>query len=775
MLQKKGFTLVELLVVIVILGIITGISIPLIRNLQQNNEMKKYTTYMDSIKQSAKLYTNSYHEDMFGHNISGCTTISYKQLEEKGLLKDIMINDVSCNDEQTYVKVIKMENKYIYTVSLACGKRKNDGTIDVDITLPENEISGIEACKTSNNANVFFTSTPEYPSEAINYQKRNIEVKLNSHTGFHEDIDISYGFIKSENKPSNDIDAPAIIGGWKKLEVNYIGGNEQKGKIENGNIITLSSSKVTTPSNETGDYYIVLKIKNLKDLFGREWNDDTHKYDYVYLGTYRIDNTKPVFAEGSKIESSVSGYNHMKPKLRINVTDNYSNASNLRMCTSYNDDTCSKKIKNIKEKTNGWISYDGSKNLETEIKPTLDGSTHTVYVTVADAAGNYTTKSYSYRLAATITYDKNGGSGTMNPTYCNIGETCTLATNTYTRTNFDFLGWYNAASGGTKYDATTTITGNTTVYAHWKARNHEITYTSSTACASASNCTNVINCIEGCTVTINGGNSTTISAPIDRNWLVEFYASGTLSVPNSLAVDIHTVGGGGGGAGAGKSYRAGGGGGGYTKYVLNKTLSAGNYNIVVGTGGAGGAVDRNGSNGGTSSFGSIVSAGGGNGGKTGDPDNDGYGNGGAGGSGGGGSGLCAGYDCLNAGVGGSDGAAGQPTKGTTPTYGYVNFQNEGPGQGTTTKDFGNGTLRAGGGGGRNGSDTASSSRGAGGAGGGGRGAYYDAPSNSACSTNNMPSPGDDHYGGGGGGGAGRDSCSTGGRGGSGIVILRNKR
>jgi general secretion pathway protein G len=58
--NNKGFTLVELLVVIVILGIVTGLSIPLLRNVRENNEKKEYSTYMDTLEYSAKLYIDSY-------------------------------------------------------------------------------------------------------------------------------------------------------------------------------------------------------------------------------------------------------------------------------------------------------------------------------------------------------------------------------------------------------------------------------------------------------------------------------------------------------------------------------------------------------------------------------------------------------------------------------------------------------------------------------------------------------------------------------------------
>ena len=97
--DRKGFTLTELLVVIVILGIITGISIPLIRNLSSTFEKKKYTNYRDSMLTAGKLYNDSYSEDLFGHNEYVCSYITYEQLVEGNLLKDIDVADVSCNSD----------------------------------------------------------------------------------------------------------------------------------------------------------------------------------------------------------------------------------------------------------------------------------------------------------------------------------------------------------------------------------------------------------------------------------------------------------------------------------------------------------------------------------------------------------------------------------------------------------------------------------------------------------------------------------------------------
>ena len=209
--------------------------------------------------------------------------------------------------------------------------------------------------------------------------------------------------------------------------------------------------------------YVVLKINTLKDLSGRQWTTETGKSNYLYFGTYRVDNSKPVFSVDSTVVSNNEKYNSLDPKLQINVTDNrYSTTNDLRMCISYDSDTCSKKVKDIKN-NNGYEKYDSTKVLS-KIKEDLDGSNHTIFVTVGDAAGNYETKAYSYKLATsyTITYNSNGGNLCEPSSKTVIYDDATGKTwgnlCTPTRAHYVFDGWRNQSNTNITVDANSPIT-----------------------------------------------------------------------------------------------------------------------------------------------------------------------------------------------------------------------------------------------------------------------------------------------------------------------------
>ena len=230
------------------------------------------------------------------------------------------------------------------------------------------------------------------------------------------------------------------------------------------------------------------------------------------------------------------------------------------------------------------------------------------------------------------------------------------------------------------------------------------------------------------------------------NWRLKFLTSGVFTPKKGVVVDIFLLA---GGAGGGNSNGAlnkagGGGGGGRTGTVYSKRLNAGQgYSIVIGAGAP------NHSAGGDTHFYGEVDWGVAGGSAI--VESTHY-EGTSGGSGGGAATRSSG------GSNGGDGGSGDRGSGGT-------------GQHTTTYEFGDAslTLYAGGGGGGGGAYPDNYSAGAGGLGGGANGGggwnYLTNGNHAAANT------------GGGGGGAGVKSGqgASGGWGGSGIVVIRNKR
>jgi len=73
--------------------------------------------------------------------------------------------------------------------------------------------------------------------------------------------------------------------------------------------------------------------------------------------------------------------------------------------------------------------------------------------------------------SSTLTFDTNGGSGSVSPVVAVTGSIVTLPNPTLTRAGYTFAGWNTAADGtGTSYTAgsgTFTLSANTTLYAKW--------------------------------------------------------------------------------------------------------------------------------------------------------------------------------------------------------------------------------------------------------------------------------------------------------------------
>ena len=97
-------------------------------------------------------------------------------------------------------------------------------------------------------------------------------------------------------------------------------------------------------------------------------------------------------------------------------------------------------------------------------------------VVVAEEDATYTAQySETARVFYTITFNANGGEGSMEPQRFEVGVDTALNTNAFTRENYKFTGWNTAAdgSGATYADegAILELTGDMTLYAQWQIWN----------------------------------------------------------------------------------------------------------------------------------------------------------------------------------------------------------------------------------------------------------------------------------------------------------------
>ena len=126
--EKQGFTLVELLAVIVVLGLILSIAIPRITELIENARINAYIQNEEIMIRSTMNYI-ALNEEELPNEIGETKQVSLEQLQTDELIsviKDPNNKNEECNG---YILITKIEeNKYDYTPHLKCGDSRHIGS-----------------------------------------------------------------------------------------------------------------------------------------------------------------------------------------------------------------------------------------------------------------------------------------------------------------------------------------------------------------------------------------------------------------------------------------------------------------------------------------------------------------------------------------------------------------------------------------------------------------------------------------------------------------------
>lgn len=114
--NKKGFTLIELTMVILILATIAIVTVPIVKTVITNAKNRSYTIMVDTIEEAGKtcfqINMSTYKADI---DADGSAIIQVQYLKDQGYLKSSVENPLTEAEVNGYVEIRKTSTaKYEY-------------------------------------------------------------------------------------------------------------------------------------------------------------------------------------------------------------------------------------------------------------------------------------------------------------------------------------------------------------------------------------------------------------------------------------------------------------------------------------------------------------------------------------------------------------------------------------------------------------------------------------------------------------------------------------
>ena len=425
--MKKGFTLVELLAIIAILGIIVGISIPVYLGISNKVKQSVYETKVENIKAKASVYasdTNNYVFDVktliengiieadneLGEYMDPVKTRDMRcdvinVVYENGVYEASVTPSDTCYQEDELENIYGMVNLRLYKDKEGTNEiTKYDGTdwtSDSPVYVRYNFTEKYQSYG-ENITSVIWSGenekkcTSDNLSECAYYE---VSAETLKNIGVNFEINVVHDEINFTTRTSTRVmidkqspivematlsqDSEVISQKGKKVEVDVGDGNGSGVKeysivdtpsCDNATYKELNNNRITEYLFN-GTYYICIKDK----VGNKNTAIESTKFEVK-----NIDSSMPVI-DAFNIKSK-NNYNGLNTTLTIKAHDDKTSSENLKMCVSNTGflKDCS------------WEVYKETKDWT--LTGTLDGGRRTVYLSVLDEAGNVANKTVTYTV-----------------------------------------------------------------------------------------------------------------------------------------------------------------------------------------------------------------------------------------------------------------------------------------------------------------------------------------------------------------------------------------
>ena len=431
-LNRKGYTLIELLAVILIISLIIALSIFCIIKAINSSKEKAATLSEKSIKEAAETFAaeknddNNYWLDITDkENKYFCITI--EELMNKGLL-DKKAN-IESKDFDIHSYVLVKKNKVTMVNSKAEILTKDKVNSD-----------GYKVCM----GNIVNEEVKDYP-------------KLDNGTSYTDEIHIP--FTDANTNPSSTMFDKVCMYGDSSANIKEIG-------VIEGNTCKLQGLK----QNEK--YYLRVCMKTSRESYLCS-NTESRNTKVIKKPTYTLSsNTLTIKYNNANIKGEAKYYFKSTVKGTSNIDVNRCN----------NIFTCDKPTTtNIEKDT--W--YQSSSN-QINISYTTTGKAKVTARTV-DKSNNYSESTKDFTINKyTITFnkepaDKIGGeaSNIIKSCYAISGQSCSITSPTIEKTGYTIIGWNtnkNATTSTWNINTSKSISSSATYYPILKVNIYTITY-----------------------------------------------------------------------------------------------------------------------------------------------------------------------------------------------------------------------------------------------------------------------------------------------------------
>ena len=276
-------------------------------------------------------------------------------------------------------------------------------------------------------------------------------------------------------------------------------------RIDRGSYVTDSYFEETTTSYKVSDFAKYPVFNNTKVSVYANWLEDTNYYTITFDSNEGTGSMAPINLKKYVYSTNLStGYLKENKFTKTGYAFTGWNTKADGTGTSYNDKGAIQSESDItlyaqwevaNKYTVTFYANNGTNNSTTQGMPdsiamklnkntfTKTGYTFTGWNTKADGTGTSYTDEQSVSLSNdltlyaqweinkyTITFNSNGGTGTLNPQQVSYNTSTKLSKNTFTKDGFKFTGWNTKADGtGTLYtnEQNVSLSDNLTLYAQW--------------------------------------------------------------------------------------------------------------------------------------------------------------------------------------------------------------------------------------------------------------------------------------------------------------------